>query len=191
VLHAYGLTREFFTDQAPTFRQPLQLEDTYRKVEVTVRTRLLQDVQNLTMEQQLSAPKRKKKVDEDPAARRRKSGASASQKPEPVEEDVAMDDAQEEAEDGDIPGLVKRKAGAKAQPKAKSKASKDKEKDPGKCSLKSWRAADKEKLLENSSQVTPSQEEKALLVMKYIEGHTCSVRRKVRMRDVLAPWNMF
>jgi len=184
-LHAHGLTREFFTDQAPAFRQPLQLEDTYRKVDVTVRTRLLQDVQNLAMSTVVAA-KRKKKPEEDATARRRKSGGGqTSEKPE----DVEMEDA-EAADDGDIPGLVKRKPGSKAAPK--KKALKDTEKDLSKCSLNGWRASVKEKAMQTASQVTPSQADaKPLLVMKYIEGHTCSVRRKIRMRDILGAWNMF
>ncbi|CAE7702819.1 unnamed protein product [Symbiodinium microadriaticum] len=185
-LLAHGLTREFFTDQAPAFRQPLQLEDTYRKVDVTVRTRLLQDVQNLSMST-IAASKRKKKPEEDGSARRRKSGGGqTSEKPE--EQDVEMEDA-EAADDGDIPGLVKRKPGSKAAPK--KKALKDKEKDLSKCSLNGWRASVKERAMQTSSQVTPSQDAKPLLVMKYIEGHTCSVRRKIRMRDILGAWNMF
>lgn len=58
-----------------------------------------------------------------------------------------------------------------------------KEQDLSKCSLKSWQP---------NKQVTTSQiESKPLLVMKYIEGHTCSVRRKIHMKDFLGAWNMF
>ena len=42
-------------------------------------------------------------------------------------------------------------------------------------------------------EVTTTQqvEAKPLLVMKYIEGHTCSVRRKIHMKEILGSWNMF
>lgn len=166
VLHRYGLTRDFFTDQVPALRQPLQMEDTYKKIDVQVRQRLLQECQNLT--QQSVQVKKRKKL-QDSQGKRRSFGATQDS-PTPLDT-TPMDDEDE------IPGLVK-KGGTKP---VKKKALK--EKDLSKCSLRSWQP---------SKAVTTSQvESKPLLVMKYIEGHTCSVRRKIHMNDFLGPWNMF
>ncbi len=165
-LHHYGLTREFFTDQVPALRQPLQLEDTYKKIDLQVRTRLLHECQNLT--QQPVMPKRRKKV-QDSQTKRRSFGSTPSQlDASPMEED---------GDDEEIPGLVK-KGGTKP---VKKKATK--EKDLSKCSLKSWQP--------NKEVITSQIESKPLLVMKHIEGHTCSVRRKIHMNDFLGTWNMF
>ena len=164
VLHRYGLSREFFTDQVPALRQPLQLEDSYKKIDVQIRTRLLQECQSLV--QQTVIPKKRKKV-QDSQGKRRSFGSQASptQEASPMEED-----------DDEIPGLVK-----KVPKPGKKKVMK--EQDLSKCSLKSWQP---------NRQVTTSQiESKPLLVMKYIEGHTCSVRRKIHVKDFLGPWNMF
>ncbi|CAJ1361886.1 unnamed protein product, partial [Effrenium voratum] len=167
-LHRHGLTRDFFTE-SPAFRQPLHLEDNYKKVDVQVRTRLLHEFQNLT--QQVAAPKRRKKQEEDGPRRRFADSQTQEQT-----QDVAMEAAED---DDEIFGLVKKKTG-NAKPK---KSLKDKEQDMSKCSLRSWRPV----------KVTTTQqvEAKPLLVMKYIEGHTCSVRRKIHMKEILGSWNMF
>lgn len=163
-LHRYGLTREFFTDQVPALRQPLQLEDSYKKIDVQVRTRLLQECQNL--QQQTVIPKKRRKG-QDSQTKRRSFGSQAS----PTQDASPMED-----EDDEIPGLVK-KGGKQVKKKIM------KEQDLSKCSLKSWQP---------NKQVTTSQiESKPLLVMKYVEGHTCSVRRKIHMKDFLGAWNMF
>merc|ERR1712039_51662 len=46
-LFAYGLSREFFTDQAPALRKPLQLDDPYTKVEGKNKTLLLEELKLL------------------------------------------------------------------------------------------------------------------------------------------------
>eukprot|EP00435_Cladocopium_sp_Y103_P052072 s69_g16.t1 len=141
-LHRYGLTREFFTDQVPALRQPLQLEDSYKKIDV-------QECQNL--QQQTVIPKKRRKG-QDSQTKRRSFGSQAS----PTQDASPMED-----EDDEIPGLVK-KGGKQVKKKIM------KEQDLSKCSLKSWQP---------NKQVTTSQiESKPLLVMKYVEGHTCSVR---------------
>ena len=168
-LHCYGLTREFFTDQMPALRQPLQLEDTYKKIDTQIRTRLLQEVQALSLQPVM--PKRRKKGDE--AGSKRRSFGS-TQADSPMEEGGAEDG------DDEIPGLFKKKV---AKPVKKNAVKPAKEKDLSKCSLRSWK---------ESKTVTASQIESApMLVIKYIEGHTNSVRRKIHMRDFLGAWTMF
>ena len=87
---------------------------------------------------------------------------------------------------GDEPAAKRRSFGSQVEedrkkgPKVKKKT---KEEDLKKCSLKSWQRNE----VVEGSQVDC----KPLLVMKYIEGHTCSVRRKLRMSDFLGAWNLF
>merc|ERR1712151_77637 len=61
-LHEYGLVREFFTDIAPALRQPLQLDDPYKKLEGKVKYQLLEELKNLNqaLEQKIQAVKRKR-----------------------------------------------------------------------------------------------------------------------------------
>merc|ERR1711988_1608036 len=56
-----GLTREFFTDQAPVLRAPLHLSDDYKKVEGTHETNLMKELSNLQVTQAQVNKKRKAK----------------------------------------------------------------------------------------------------------------------------------
>merc|ERR1711865_311936 len=49
---SYGLTREFFTEQAPAMRDPLKLDDRYKQVDGKAKNILLSELQEL----QRSAP---------------------------------------------------------------------------------------------------------------------------------------
>ena len=167
-LHSYGLGREFFTDQMPALRQPLQLEDSYKKIDTQIRTRLLHDCQELSRQQVM--PKRRKKGEEQGSKRR--SFGSATQPDSPMEEEKEVGE-----DDGEVPGMFKKKV---TKPLKKKPM---KEEDLSKCSLKSWRP--------NKNLTTSQVESKPMLVVKYIEGHTCSVRRKIHMSDFLGAWTMF
>merc|ERR1719336_1359256 len=69
-----GLGREFFTDQAPTIRAPLLLEDLYKKIEGKHKTQLLQELQALA---QAAAPEVKKRKREEGQAKRSKGKGDA------------------------------------------------------------------------------------------------------------------
>nr|QDO16339.1 replication factor C subunit 1 [Lingulodinium polyedra] len=175
-LMAYGLTREFFTDQAPALRAPLQMEDNYKKVEGKLKHQLLQELQALA--QQHAPVKRKRGPDEEGGARStRKKGRGG--------EDGRAEDAGEGAE----PAEEEEGAGqARAKKRAKAKGRAGQE---SKCSLASWVPQRQAAAGEGDEEGGRSSARKPLLVLKYLDGHTCAVRRKVRMGDLLGPWTMF
>jgi len=47
LMHAHGLHRDFFTDQAPALREPLKIDDGYKKVEGQYKTRLLEELKQM------------------------------------------------------------------------------------------------------------------------------------------------
>eukprot|EP00931_Biecheleriopsis_adriatica_P092270 TRINITY_DN66091_c0_g1_i1.p1 TRINITY_DN66091_c0_g1~~TRINITY_DN66091_c0_g1_i1.p1 ORF type:complete len:627 (-),score=177.93 TRINITY_DN66091_c0_g1_i1:153-2033(-) len=184
-LHKYGLTREFFSEQSPAMRDPLQAEDGYKKVEVKIKTQLLQEIQSLTAAQQLAAAKRKKAPEDKGGSKRRNTADDSLAEAE----DVAMEEGDEAGaadDDNHIPGLVQKKKGAKSTNTKKSAGAKD----LSKCSLSAWKQV-KEKTGTGSKAVADDGEKPPLLVMRYIDGHTCSVRRKIHMRDLLGVWTNF
>jgi len=58
MLHGCGLSREFFTEQAPAIRAPLGLDDMYKRIEGNHKVQLLQDLQSY--QSSFSSTKRKK-----------------------------------------------------------------------------------------------------------------------------------
>lgn len=168
-LVAYGLTRDFFTEQAPSLRQPLFLKEDYKTVDGKFKHQLLQELNDLT---QAAQPiKRKTNTDGDGAGPRKKRGAGG--------DDAAMGDADGDGEEGGgHQGKAKKTAKSGKVTKAAPKS---------KASLGTWRVQAEETATqaERSSRRTP------ILILKFIEGHSVAVRRKVKMQDILGAWTMF
>lgn len=164
-LHALGLNREFFTEVAPQIRTPLGLEDGYKKVEARHKHQLLEELKNF--QGTVSSSKRK----------RPQGGGGEG------EEDEGKDD-----DGGGGGGMFKKKMVKKdAAPKkmvAKGKANPERMKL---ASLGQWRVVDEGADGEGGT----TGKKKVGLIMKFIEGHTCAVRRKVTMHELLAPWRDF
>jgi replication factor C subunit 1 len=49
LMHSHGLERDFFTDQAPAMRDPLKIDDGYKKVDGKYRSQLLEELKLLFM----------------------------------------------------------------------------------------------------------------------------------------------
>lgn len=153
MLHASGLTREFFTDQAPALRIPLLLDDSYKRIDGNHKHQLLQDLKSY--EASVTSTKRKK------------AGADADGS---------------DGEDG------KRAKNAKKKPEAKKAAK----------SSSGAAAAGSRSHLASLGHWLPKKEcdaaikpREATLILKFIEGHTNAVRRKVTMPELLGPWRDF
>jgi len=156
-----NMTREFFTEQAPALRVPLRLDEGYKQVEGKVRTQLHMELQAL---KEAAAPAVKKRMldDQGGSARKKRKG----------------DEEEEEIMESVGSALAKRKS---TGPKKKAKAAMD----VSVGSLASWRP---KKAVDESAQ---EGEKKPLMIMKYLDGHTCAVRRRVHMKDILEPWVLF
>jgi len=167
-------------------RTPLQLDDNYKKVEGKLRHTLLQELQSLAQQPQ---PVKRKRQDEDGGGKRR--GRGGEDAGNAAGDESEGDGGAEEEQDN---GLVKSK-------KPRSKADRDKEvakakkaakgpaKDMSKASLSGWK-------LKPDNQGDEDMEEgrnakRPMLVLKYLDGHTCAVRRRVKMSDLLGPWTLF
>lgn len=183
-LVAYGLTREFFTEQAPALRQPLQMEDFYTKVEGSAKTKLGQEIKDLTQQQ---APKRKT-VEGGGSAFSRRRTAGAGRDADADGEDGGEGDAAEGVDD------KKKKAAAKGG-KGKGKGAGRGGKSNSASSLGSWKktpyvGSDPSGDNAGSGEGSSSGKQ-ATLVLKYIEGHTNAVRRKMYLKDFTGPWMGF
>jgi len=164
-LFSTGLTKEFFTDQAPALRTPLHLEDNYKKIEGRVKQQMYQELQALIQAAKPAEPMKRKRED-GAFNKKRKGGAEA---------DGGEEEAPGDGGDAAGPDKKKRKAGKK---KGGGNAA---------ASLSSWKP-----VAEGAdSQATESRKGGPLMVLKYVEGHTCAVRRKVHMKDLLNPWLLF
>mmetsp|Transcript_120704 Transcript_120704/g.341330 ORF Transcript_120704/g.341330 Transcript_120704/m.341330 type:complete len:617 (+) Transcript_120704:109-1959(+) len=178
LLTGCGLNREFFTEQAPTFRVPLGLEDTYKKIEGRHKAQLLSDISIL---QSAPAPTKRKRQD---------GGGNADDRGDDADNgtpDVAGDDTG---------GMFKKKKTTRKSVADTGKTEKSgagaKSKAP-KCSLANWKPAKAGADGEGNgadSEEGPSKK-KAGLILKFIEGHTNAVRRKVQLAELLAPWRNF
>lgn len=157
MLTACGLSREFFTDQAPILRQPLHLDEGYKRIDGRVKHQLLQELQNLAS--QLTTVKRKRQGFTIPGGDR---------------DGEAGDD-----EDDDGRGNAKKK-----KPRT---VGRKRETSFGACSLRGWLPSTK---LPDDS-VHTHQQKPPQVLLKFIEGHTNSVRRKVQLADMLAPWTHY
>jgi len=160
-LFATGLGREFFTEQAMTLRQPLMLEDLYKKIEGRHKSQLLQELQALV---QAAKPDVVKK---DNKRKSRGPGEAG---------DVEMEDG--EAAGADADGQAKRK-------KQNTKKSKGGGGAAG--SLGSWRKVETQALSTQDENVKKD----PLLIMRYLDGHTNAVRRTVHIQDIMQPWILF
>merc|ERR1712137_354993 len=158
MLTTCGLSREFFTDQAPVLRQPLQLDEGYKRIDGKVKHQLLQELQNLAS--QLTTVKRKRQG--FPTSGGHKDGE-------------ADDD-----EDDDGRGTAKKK-----KPRT---VGKKRESSFGGCSLRGWLPSIN---VPDHSVHTPHQQAPPKVLLKFIEGHTNSVRRTVRLSDILKPWTHY
>lgn len=165
-LFATGLGREFFTEQAMTLRQPLMLEDLYKKIEGRHKSQLLQELQALVQAAKPDVVKRKR-GEEDTKRKSRGPGEAGN---------VEMEDG--EAAGADADGQAQRK-------KQNTKKSKGGGSAVG--SLGSWRKVE--------TQALSTQDENAkkdpLLIMRYLDGHTNAVRRTVHIQDIMQPWILF
>jgi len=179
MLHRYGLTREFFTDQAPALRNPLNLDDPYKRIDGKNRIALLSELQELGR----SAPKKRVVQDSNnPWATRKKARGDAEGA---AGDDAAKGDAAEPDED-DLGDLVMKTKSLEAE-KKKRKAMVTK--DMSKCSLQGW--VKKEVKLDANGEVVVRRERKKGLLLKFIEGHTNAVRRQVHFEDIINPWRQF
>jgi len=172
-LLSYGLGKEFFQEQAPALRDPLKLEDGYRKLEGKLKSALTHEIHDMDKNQQkIKETKRKREPGSDRKAR-------SSQE--------LADDGADEAEEGNGDGdpAAKRK---KVSGKAKAKAKKAWSADTSKASLAGWKVA-KQGTDAADGSVTDSQApRKPILILRFIEGHTCAVRRQMHIGDVVGPW---
>jgi len=175
-LLSYGLGREFFSEQAPALREPLKLEDGYRKLEGKLKSALTQEIYNMDQHQQkIKETKRKREPNSDRKARSSQELA-----------DDGADEAEEGNGDGD-PAAKRKKATMKAKAKAKLAGSAD----MSKSSLAGWKVA-KQAPADADGSVTESQApRKPILILRFIEGHTCAVRRQMHIGDVVGPWMGF
>mmetsp|Transcript_47350 Transcript_47350/g.134757 ORF Transcript_47350/g.134757 Transcript_47350/m.134757 type:complete len:612 (-) Transcript_47350:149-1984(-) len=182
LLFGFGLTREFFTDQATVLRAPLNLEDFYKKVDGKVKSQLHFELNTLIQEAKPPEPVKRKRDDnanEVAARKRRASGGGAG-----------GDDVNDANMDESAPLSAEEQADARRkQMIAKKKLNKN---GPvgvssGAGSLSSWRP--KKPVTEES--IREENEKKPLMIMKYLDGHTNAVRRTVHMKDILEPWKLF
>jgi len=167
-LYSYGLTREFFTDQAPALRVPLQMDDNYKKLDGKAKHQLLQELQALS---QQNAPVKRK---------REEGGAGSRRK----EQDAAGTDTHADSLGGVETHEEDAAVARKRRARKTSKADRS-----GAASLSGW-LPKKEISSASGDPEVPGRKE-PLLIFKYLDGHTNAVRRKVRMTDFLGPWTMF
>lgn len=170
MLAGMGLTREFFTDHAPVLRNPLHLEDGYRKIEGAKKAQLLQELQNL--QPKTAPPKKRKKVDEGRG------------------DDEAGDDQAAAANDDDGGGMFKKKKTIK-KTAAGSAPKKELNWDDKRAELQSLNRWKLKKVQTAEEIIAGAEAQKATLILKFIEGHTNAVRRKVQLAELLAPWRDF
>jgi len=172
-LRSYGLGREFFSEQAPALREPLKLEDGYKKMEGKMKSALAQEIQSMDQTQQeFKHTKRKRDPNSD------RKGRSSNE---------LADDGAAEADEGNGDGdpAAKRK---KAAGKAKGNGKCAESADMSKCSLAGWKVAKEAPLNADGSVADPQAPRKPILILRYIDGHTCSVRRQMHIGDFMGPW---
>lgn len=167
-LYSYGLTREFFTDQAPALRTPLQLDDRYKNVDGRFKHQLLQELQALS---QQNAPVKRKRDD---------GGAVAKRKEHLQQEGgtVAHDDSLADAETCDDAAAARKRRARKTSKADDNNAA---------ASLAGW--LPKKEVVSGSGEANARKE--PMVHFRYLDGHTNAVRRKVRMADFQGPWTMF
>lgn len=178
-MHSYGLSREFFTDQAPALRVSLQMDDPYKRVDGKNKSQLLTELNELNQQ----AQQLKRKAGESGGGAKRKRKSAGGQDTGDGGDEAVNED------DDDVPGLKqtqKKKSDAKKEFEKRQKRSADTD---AKCSLGGW-VKKEEKLDENGNVIVPPTRKTGIL-LKFIEGHTVAVRRKVSMEDVFGPWRLF
>lgn len=175
-LFYYGLTRDFFTEQAPALRGPLGLEDGYKKLEGQAKTKLMVELQELV---KAAAPAVKRKREEGGGA-----VGNAFTKKRGGKKAAAEEDADMEGDGGDDagPGASGKKKGVKKDAKNKASSSYV---NPA-VTLSGWRVQ-----VEGSGDDVDTGPKDPVLILKYIDGHTCAVRRRVKMCELLTPWMGF
>jgi type II secretory pathway pseudopilin PulG len=163
----YGLGREFFAEQSPALRDPLKIEDQYRKLEGKVRSALAQEIQALDQAAQAQ------KISQ---VKRKRPAASSSQLP---------DGGADEAEDNGDPAAKRNRVAAKAKAKPKGYA------DTSKSTLGSWKVAKQVSGADGDDAADSQGSRKPILILRFIEGHTNAVRRQIHIGDMLGPWTGF
>jgi replication factor C subunit 1 len=161
LLHSYGLTREFFTDQAPALREPLKLDDLYKRADGKARTVLLSELQEL----QRTAPVKR--------VGRQGDGGSGKR---------TLAEDGDEVDEGGV--VIKKK-----QP-PKKKARVITEEELSKTSLGGWITKPDNKDADGNEMAPPPKKEAGIL-LKFIEGHTNAVRRTITFEEIMGPWRQF
>lgn len=177
-LSSCGLSREFFTDQAPVFREPLKLQDDYKKVEGTNKTKLLTEMNALQVAQA-------SRVVSSSSGKKRK--AAETQAGDAGEEE---DDGGNAKEDGDDDMVTVKKKTKKQDGKAAKAGKKSGGDMPQKTaiSLGSWK---KRAVVADEENDAGQAVKGPTLILKFIEGHTNAVRRQVSFKELLGPWRDF
>nr|USW07859.1 replication factor C subunit 1 [Crypthecodinium cohnii] len=166
-----NLTRDFYTEQAPLFRTPLDLEDIYKRIDSKLKNQLREQLTVLVQEANTDPVKRKAEAAAGRAAKKPRFGAFGELLPDT---DTQVDDEAAAAD--------KKKAAAKKKPR--------RENERQAVSLMAWKQK-KEGGESEWSQLGENGKKKPLLIMKYLDGHTNAVRRKVHLKDFMEPWRMF
>jgi len=164
MLHSFGLTREFFTDQAPALRDPLKLDDPYKRVDGKARNVLQAELQELAAR---APTKRVRQGDGGPLRKRAR---------------VEGEDAGTVGEEVDDDGFAVRK-------KEVAKKRRSADVDTSKCTLGGWRKKEEKK--DSDGNVVQAVKKQAGILLKFIEGHTNAVRRPVQFADIVGPWRQF
>lgn len=172
LLHGYGLSREFFTDQAPAIRGPLNLDDGYKRVEGKARNSLLSELRELDARAEPTKHNLKRPREGDFGASRKRARGDT------------QGEAADEGEDED--GGKQKKDGP---PKRKVKLRTGKE-DDSKCSLGGWIKKEEKKDIHGNIVEGPPKRQVGIL-LKFIEGHTNAVRRQVHFDEIVGAWRQF
>jgi len=189
-----GLTRDFFTEQAPSLRTPLSVDDPYRRLDGRLKHQLLQAIQALSA---APGPAKRKKREGDADGVPKRDGVEAGDGDAAVADDEDADGPGEFEEDGND-GIVSKTTKKKCVQAAAKVPSTVKGVDLSKCSLSSWipkkpRLSRHTSAASNASGVGRRGEDdhEPMIVLKYIEGHTCAVRRTVALEDMVGEWRGF
>jgi len=179
-LSGCGLNRDFFTEQAPVLRAPLKLDQGYMSVDGTSKIKLLSELNDL---QPKTAP----------VKRKRQAGDGDDDGDEDAVKKIELDEVGG--------GMFKRKVqsktqGATGKKPEKSKAATDvanaRALREAKMTLGSWVKKEVKVVVEGEEVVEEQIEKnKNVLILKFIEGHTNAVRRKIHLSELLTPWREF
>jgi len=185
----HGLARDFLAEQAGVLRLPIQLPDLYKQFDLKVKTQLLHETQSLL---QMNAP-----------IKRKRTVAEAGGGPEGLpfgdylgEDSLPAENGEEAAGQEEDDGMVTKRKTKVVKKPVKEPSKKRDAADLEKCSLAKWCVGSKDKpsaaadgsAKENLPGQKASTSKGAAINLRYIEGHTCAVRRRVHLHELLGPW---